>query len=55
MPKRIRVTLSEDQRRELEQARDRHKKGYVRVRAAAILKVADGAVVSHVAEHGLLK
>ncbi len=55
MPRRIRVTLSEEQRQELLKARNQHSKPYVRERAAAILKVADGALVSHVAEHGLLK
>jgi transposase len=55
MPRRIRVTLTETQRQELVKARNSHTKPYVRERAAAILKVADGTPVSHVAEHGLLK
>lgn len=53
MPKRIQVRLSEDQQHELEQARDHHAKAYVRERAAAILKVAQGATLTEVGEHGL--
>lgn len=53
MPKRIRVTLSEAQADELGQARDRHPKGYVRERAAGILKVAHGATLTEVGEQGL--
>lgn len=54
MPKRIQVTLTENQRQELEQVRHKHTKPYMRERAAAVLKVADGATVAHVAEQGLL-
>jgi len=55
MPKRIRVSLSESQQRELEQARDGHPKAFIRERAAAVLKVACGNSVTEVAERGLLK
>ena len=55
MPKRIRVSLSEEQEDQLEQARDAHPKAFIRERAAAVLKVASGKSVSDVAEQGLLK
>lgn len=55
MPKRIRVELTPAQRQELETIRDRHPRAYVRERAAAVLKVADGATLTEVAERGLLK
>jgi hypothetical protein len=55
MPKRITVSLSETQRQELVKTRDQHPKAFLRERAAAVLKVADGALLSEVAEHGLLK
>ena len=49
------VNLTAEQRKELLRARDHHEKAYVRERAAAILKVADGQSVRQVALHGLLK
>jgi hypothetical protein len=49
------LTLSPQERATLEAARDHHPKPYVRERAAAILKVADGWPVLHVAAYGLLK
>jgi hypothetical protein len=55
MPKRIRVELSARQRAELEAIRDRHARAYLRERAAAVLKVAAGATLTEVGEHGLLK
>lgn len=55
MPAPIRITLSDEQRRELERARNTDAKPYVRERAAAILKVADGQTVRQVALNGLLK
>ncbi len=55
MPKRIRVELSAQQRAELEAVRDRHPRAYLRERAAAVLKVADGATLTAVGEQGLLK
>jgi hypothetical protein len=55
MPAAMKVTLTNEQRQELEQARDRADKPYVRERAAAILKVADGQSVRQVALTGLLK
>ncbi len=53
--RRLKVDLTAEQRRELEWARDHHSRPYVRERAAAILKVADGQSVRQVALHGLLK
>jgi len=55
MPKRIRVEVSAAQREELERVRDRHPQAYVRERAAAVLKVAEGATLTEVGERGLLK
>lgn len=55
MPKRIRVTLSAAQADELRQARDQHPKGYVRERAAGILKVAHGATLTEVGAQGLYR
>ena len=55
MPKPLTVTLTPEQRNELERVRDRHKKPYVRERAAAILKIADGMSGRQVALNGLLK
>jgi len=49
------VNLTAEQRNELLRARDHHEKPYVRERAAAVLKVADGQSVRQVALHGLLK
>jgi transposase len=56
MPKPLKIVLSEAERRELEQIRDRGKEPYyVRERAAAILKIAAGQSGRDVALHGLLK
>lgn len=55
MSRRIRIELSAAQRVELIQTRDQHPKAYLRERAAAVLKVAEGQLVQHVAQHGLLK
>lgn len=49
------LRLSQEQRAELMRVRDTHPKAYVRERAAAVLKVADGAAVCQVAAQGLLK
>ena len=54
MPKRIVVELSQAQRRELEQVRASHAKPYMRERAAAVLKVAEGQTLSAVATSALL-
>jgi hypothetical protein len=55
MPRHIRVQLTEAQRQELRHVRSHHAKAYLRERAAAVLKVADGARVQTVAETVLLK
>lgn len=49
------LALSEAQRLELEGLRDHHAKAYVRERAAAVLKVADGQSIREVARAGLLR
>ena len=41
MPKRLDISLSTEQRTELLEARDHHRKAYVREKAAAILKIAE--------------
>jgi transposase len=55
MPKRYKVELSEEQRRELEAMRDHASKAYMREKAAAILKIVDGESALRVAHKGLLK
>jgi hypothetical protein len=52
---RWQVSLSDEQRHELQQARDHHPKPYVRERSAAILLLADGRSPHWVAVHGVLK
>jgi hypothetical protein len=49
------LTITLKQRRELEQARDHDERPYVRERAAALLKVADGQTPHAVARQGVLK
>jgi transposase len=48
-------SLSAEQQAELTRLRDHHPKPYLRERAAALLKVAAGAPIAHVAAHGLLR
>jgi transposase len=55
MAKPLVLTLNSQERQELEHARDRHKLAYIRERAAALLKIADGQSGRRVAEQGLLK
>ena len=55
MPAARTLALCPEERITLECARDHHPRPYVRERAAAILKVADGWPVCHVAAIGLLK
>lgn len=55
MPKPLQITLDQAARMELERLRDRGDKAYVRERAAAILKIADGMSASQVAQQGLHK
>lgn len=49
------LKLSAQERVELEQMRDHDARPYLRERAAALLKIADGMAPSVVAERGLLK
>jgi hypothetical protein len=49
------IMLTPEQRGELEHARDHHEKPYVRERATAILKIANGQSGRQVAYQGLLK
>jgi transposase len=49
------IHLTAEQAEELQWVRDHHKKAYMRERAAAILKVASGLSMLHVALHGLHK
>lgn len=53
MPGRIKLELSETQRRELEELRDHSPLPYLRERAAAILKIASGLSGREVALHRL--
>ena len=55
MAKPLTIELTAEQRRELENARDHHGLAYVRERASAILKIADGMSGRQVALGGLLK
>ncbi|MBI4498638.1 MAG: hypothetical protein HY689_12140 [Chloroflexi bacterium] len=50
-----RPLLAEDDRRALERLRATAPKAYLRERAAALLKVADGMSPMHVARSGLLR
>ena len=47
--------VSPEQRQELEEMRDRAPLPYMRERAAALLKIADGMPPLEVAKHGLLR
>jgi len=55
MVQRRTLELSAEERRALEQARDHHAQAQVRIRCAAILKIADGQSAHAVAQSGLLK
>jgi transposase len=55
MPKPLVINLTSEQQEELEQSRDHHPKPYMRERAAAILKIAEGQSGLQVAMKGLLK
>lgn len=51
----LQLVLNEQQRAELEDVRDEHPRSYMRERAAALLKIADGMSGLQVAQSGLLK
>ncbi len=55
MPKPLAVHLSEEERAALQRLRDTDPHPYVRERAAALLKMAEGHSARAVALHGLLK
>ena len=55
MAKPLTITLTGEQRRELELARAYHERPYVRERAATILKIANGMPARQVALRGLMK
>ena len=55
MAKPLTITLTGEQRRELEMARAYHERPYVRERASAILKIANGMPARQVALQGLLQ
>ena len=55
MATKIEVILTEQEREELEHVRDHHPKSYMRERAAALLKMADGQSATQVAYTGLLR
>ena len=49
------LTLTSPQRDTLTAMRDRHPKPYLRERAGALIKIADGMTPRQVAHHGLLR
>ena len=49
------ITLNDQQQSELTKTRDHAAKPYLRERAAAILKVAEGESMRHVGKYGLLR
>lgn len=55
MPARRKLALSEEQRAALVQLRDTAAQPYLRERAAALLKIADGMSAEQVAREGLLR
>ena len=55
MAKRRTLQLSPEQRAELEAIRNRDPRAYIREKAAALLKIADGMTPHAVACHGLLR
>ncbi len=55
MGRRRRIVISDEQRAQLLQLRDKAAKPYLRERAAAILKIAGGTPLTIVARQGLLR
>lgn len=55
MPRIIRLELNESQKQELRTTRDHAQAAYLRERAAAILKIAEGQTITEIAATGLLK
>jgi transposase len=55
MPGRLELVVEPEERAELVKVRDHHPKPYMRERAAALLKIADGVSGRWVARYGLLR
>jgi hypothetical protein len=55
MAKPLAITLTEQERTELKKVREQHPRPYMRERASAILKIAEGQSGRQVASTGLLK
>jgi transposase len=55
MAKPLKIELTAEQRQELVEVRDHHRLAYMRERASAILKIADGVSGRETALHRLLK
>ena len=55
MPRIYHLQLETSQQETLVEMRDHHPKAYLRERAAAILKVAEGQTIQGVAQEGLLR
>ena len=55
MPNPMKIELTDKQRAELEDVRDHSRLPYLRERASAILKIADGASGRETARHRLLR
>ncbi len=55
MPPPLHIELTDEQAQELKQVRDSHPKAYLRERASAILKVAQGWSARQVGAQGLRK
>src|SRR5579859_222660 len=55
MAEKRKVVLSDQQYAELVKTRDHHAVPYMRQRAAAIIKVSEGASMTHVGKYGLLR
>jgi len=55
MPKPLKIELTVEQREELKEVRDHHEIPYMRERASAILKIADGVSGRETALHRLVR
>lgn len=55
MPKLLHLELTDAQCADLRRVRDHDTRPYLRERAAALLKIADGTIPAHVARTGLLR
>ena len=55
MPKLRKITLTQEEREELEKCRNTSVLPYMRERSAALLKIANGELAAHIARNGLLR